>query len=118
MASLLKDIWNPFDEKQEQKWKEMTVELRKTTGGLGISETERQEIVRALNIGRGAWYACPNGHPYVIGDCHGATVESRCNECRAVIGGSSHRLRADNTTFEGMDGSARRDYQWMGHLDR
>ena len=118
MRSLLMDIWKPFDEKQEEKWKEMSVELKKTAGGLGISETERQEIVTALNMGRGAWYACPNGHPYVIGDCHGATVVSRCNECGAEIGGERHRLRADNTTFGGMDGSAGRDYQWMGHLNR
>ena len=118
MKALLTDIWSPFDEKQEKKWKEMAVELKKTTGGLGISETERQEIVKALNMGRGAWYACPNGHPYVIGECHGATVVSRCNECGAEIGGTQHRLRADNTTFGGMDGSAGRDYQWMGHLNR
>ena len=72
MRALLTDIWKPFTEEQERTWKEMRAELQKKTGGLGISDTERQEIVMALNMGRGAWYACPNGHPYVIGDCHGA----------------------------------------------
>ena len=67
MKALLMDIWSPFDEKQEKMWKEMALELKKTAGGLGISDTERQEIVQALNMGRGAWYACPNGHVYAIG---------------------------------------------------
>ena len=72
MRALLVDIWRPFTSEQEQKWKEMKTELQKKTGGLGISDTERQEIVQAMGMGRGAWYACPNGHVYAIGDCHGA----------------------------------------------
>lgn len=32
----------------------------------------------------------------MIGDCGGDTVESKCPECNATIGGSSHRLRDDN----------------------
>ena len=134
MLTLLRDIWRPFTEEQEEKWKEKKAELGKRTGGLGISDTERQEIVKAMDMGRGAWYACPNGHPYLIGDCHGAVTVSwkqvlsvlspidgdsiqvgRCPECGAAIGGSRHRLRDDNTTFTEMDGSRREDYQWMGH---
>ena len=76
MLSLLTNIWKPFTEKQEETWREKKAELEKKTGGLGISDTERQEIVKALDMGRGAWYACPNGHPYVIGDCHGAVMVS------------------------------------------
>ena len=72
MQALLVDIWRPFTSEQEQKWKEMKTELQKKTGGLGISDTERQEIVQAMGMGRGAWHACPNGHVYAIGDCHGA----------------------------------------------
>ena len=72
MQALLVDIWRHFTSEQEQKWKEMKTELQKKTGGLGISDTERQEIVQAMGMGRGAWYACPNGHVYAIGDCHGA----------------------------------------------
>lgn len=54
--------------------------------GLGISEGERMEIVKALNMKQGHWFKCPNGHPYVIGDCGGATQTAKCNECGAVIG--------------------------------
>ena len=82
MLTLLRDIWRPFTEEQEEKWKEKKAELGKRTGGLGISDTERQEIVKAMDMGRGAWYACPNGHPYLIGDCHGAvTVSWKGSEC-------------------------------------
>ena len=34
--------------------------------GLGINEEERVAIVKALNMGGGHWYTCPNGHPYII----------------------------------------------------
>ena len=34
--------------------------------GLGINERERVAIVSALNMGKGHWYVCPQGHPYVI----------------------------------------------------
>lgn len=45
------------------------------------------------------------GHVYMIGDCGGATVESRCPECNAAIGGSGHRLRDDNQLAREMDGA-------------
>lgn len=41
----------------------------------------------------------------MIGDCGGATVESRCPECNATIGGSGHRLRSDNQFAREMDGA-------------
>ena len=31
------------------------------------AQAGRQEIVQAMGMGRGAWYACPNGHVYAIG---------------------------------------------------
>jgi hypothetical protein len=46
--------------------------------------------------GAGHFFTCPNGHIYVIGDCGGATVEARCGECGARIGGSGHNVRSDN----------------------
>ena len=134
MLSLLRDISRPFTKKQEDTWKEKKAELQKKTGELGISDIERQEIVKALDMGRGAWYACPNGHPYLIDACHGAMTvswklvlsvlspidgvsiqEGRCPDCGSAIGGSRHRLREDNNTFTEMDGSRREDYQWMRH---
>nr|XP_034329289.1 NFX1-type zinc finger-containing protein 1-like [Crassostrea gigas] len=73
--------------------------------GLGVSEEEKVQIVRALGERKGHWFKCPNGHPYVIGDCGGATIESRCPECNATIGGGSHQLRRDNQFAGEMDGA-------------
>jgi len=30
---------------------------------------EKQMIIKALGLGSGHWYTCPNGHPYAIGEC-------------------------------------------------
>lgn len=58
-----------------------------------------------MGMGQGHWFKCPNGHIYVIGDCGGAVVEGRCNECGSQIGGGGHRLRADNQVATEMDGA-------------
>ena len=29
-------------------------------------------IIKAIGLDSGHWYECPNGHPYVIGECGGA----------------------------------------------
>ena len=44
-------------------------------------------IIEAIGLGSGHWYECPNGHPYVIGECGGAMQKSVCPECKAEIGG-------------------------------
>merc|ERR1719376_472191 len=68
----------PINEKDkafiEEIWK-------KVNKGLGITDKERLEIVKAMNFNKGHWYKCPNGHVYAIGDCGGAMVESKCPEC-------------------------------------
>ena len=67
-----------------------------------LSDEEARMIVRALGYtdrgftGQGHWYQCPEGHTYLITECGGATVEGRCIECGAAIGGSGHVLRGDN----------------------
>jgi hypothetical protein len=53
----------------------------------------------------GNWFMCPNGHPYVIGECGGATQQSRCPECRETIGGGGHQLVASNRHAGNFDGS-------------
>ena len=73
--------------------------------GLGIDETERQQIVKALGMRQGHWFKCPNGHIYLITECGGAMQEGRCNECGAIIGGGSHTLRRDNRLASEMDGA-------------
>ena len=50
--------------------------------------------------GQGHFYKCPNGHPYVIGDCGGATEATVCPECGVQIGGTGHRLAAGNTQHQ------------------
>ena len=32
----------------------------------------KQMIVKAIGLGAGHWFECPNGHPYVVGECGGA----------------------------------------------
>ena len=54
--------------------------------GLGITEEERRMIIGAVNLSRGHWFQCKNGHVYAIGECGGAMEESKCPECKEVIG--------------------------------
>lgn len=79
--------------------------MRKKCGGLGISSDERLMIVKAMGLTQGHWYKCPNGHVYCITECGGASEESVCPECKAKIGGTSHRLRDDNRVATEMDGA-------------
>ncbi|KAG4074868.1 hypothetical protein HA402_009293 [Bradysia odoriphaga] len=74
--------------------------------GLGISDRERKEILEAFNLREGRWFKCPNGHYYVITECGGAMIESKCNECGATIGGGNHRIRSDNQFGGDFDGAA------------
>ena len=82
MEKILTDIWRPFNGSQEERWNELTNQLKETMTGLGISEVEKRQVVAAMGPARGHWYSCPNGHVYNIGDCGGATVEANCPDCR------------------------------------
>lgn len=73
--------------------------------GLGISEEERVQIVKAMGYPRGHWFKCPNGHIYVIGDCGGAMQRATCPECQEVIGGANHTLERSNRLASEMDGA-------------
>ncbi|XP_066055411.1 NFX1-type zinc finger-containing protein 1 [Chamaea fasciata] len=73
--------------------------------GLGISETERVQIVSAIGCPRGHWFKCKNGHVYVIGECGGAMQRSTCPECQEVIGGTNHTLESSNSLASEMDGA-------------
>lgn len=44
------------------------------------------------------------GYLYVIGDCGGVIIESRCLECNVIIGGGSYQLCWDNQFVGEMDG--------------
>jgi hypothetical protein len=99
-----------FDNNSEVKVKAILAKAKevcgKTLPGLGITEAERIQIVKAIGLSPGHWFKCPKGHVYAIADCGGAVVESRCGECGEAIGGTSHRLRSDNTHFAGMDNAS------------
>ncbi|NXP55776.1 ZNFX1 protein, partial [Heliornis fulica] len=75
------------------------------TSGLGISETERVQVVNAIGCPRGHWFKCKNGHIYVIGECGGAMERSKCPECQEVIGGTDHTLDSSNSLASEMDGA-------------
>ncbi|PSN32629.1 hypothetical protein C0J52_22378 [Blattella germanica] len=76
-------------------------------GALKITDSERKMIVEVMGFKQGHWYKCPNGHPYCIDACGGAMQVSKCNECGAAIGGSSHRLLSSNAVATEMDGATR-----------
>ena len=59
--------------------------------------------MKAVGVRRGAWYKCPQGHPYAVGECGGATQEGKCPECGGKIGGQNHRLAEGNTLAPEMD---------------
>ncbi|EFX83237.1 hypothetical protein DAPPUDRAFT_301907 [Daphnia pulex] len=88
---------------------------KKLNTGLGISETEREQIVKAMGFKQGHWFKCPNGHIYLIADCGGAMHEAKCNECGEKIGGGNHSLRSDNSLAREMDGA--RFAAWSEHAN-
>ncbi|XP_064640121.1 NFX1-type zinc finger-containing protein 1-like [Lineus longissimus] len=96
-----------FTDEAETAVDKVVIEVEKhiPKSGLGISEDERVMIVKAMGMSQGHWYKCPNGHPYAIGDCGGAMVETKCPECKATIGGRNHALTAGNRHAGEMDGS-------------
>ena len=68
---------------------------------------EESMIIKAMGLSAGQWYQCPNGHPYVIGECGGAMELSKCNECQATIGGVSHSLVGNNSQASQFAGQSR-----------
>lgn len=97
------------------RYRDETSRLRRLVAGL--SDKEIREIIGAMgsgmsalyNYGSGAghWYNCPNSHVYYIGDCGGAMQESRCPDCNASIGGTSHQLQAGNRPAQELLARAR-----------
>ena len=67
MQYLTKKI-GPFTKDDQLKFDSLAKKLEHLHNlpGLGITERERVAIVSALNLTKGHWYVCPNGHPYVI----------------------------------------------------
>ena len=65
---------------------------------------QRALMEAGASSGAKRWFTCPNGHPFAIGDCGGATVKARCPECNEEIGGSGHELLGTNRVLGGVSG--------------
>ncbi|XP_021342051.1 E3 ubiquitin-protein ligase rnf213-alpha-like, partial [Mizuhopecten yessoensis] len=48
-------------------------------------------------------YRCPNGHPYIIGNCGRPAVLGKCKDCGADIGGQGYVLSNGNVQDDGTD---------------
>uniref|UniRef100_A0ACB8F7I5 Uncharacterized protein n=1 Tax=Sphaerodactylus townsendi TaxID=933632 RepID=A0ACB8F7I5_9SAUR len=96
--------FTPEDERLVKE-KMAAVKAALPRSGLALSEAERVQIVAAMGLRQGHWFKCRNGHVYAIGECGGATVESRCPACHEVIGGTQHRLDPSNQLAPEMDGA-------------
>ena len=53
----------------------------------------------------GAWYECPNGHPYYVSECGQPMQSYTCPDCGAHIGGGHHRLYDTNKRARDTDTS-------------
>jgi hypothetical protein len=116
IEELLMKNTKPLKDQESASIKDILQRMgKKLNTGLGISDVERQQIVKAIGLTQGHWFKCPNGHIYAIGECGGAMQEARCNECGAQIGGGSHRLRSDNRVASEMDGA--RFGAWSEHAN-
>jgi len=82
-----------------------TAEIR---GEVNTGNRVRREVIEVVTKevgGRGHWYQCPNGHFYVVGECGGPMQTSRCPDCKATVGGESHRP-AEGNSHADIDGSS------------
>ncbi|XP_063404431.1 E3 ubiquitin-protein ligase rnf213-alpha-like [Mytilus trossulus] len=75
-----------------------------------MPQDEVSEIKEALLAARQqtpgenpVFYRCPNGHPYVIGNCGRAATVGICKACGREIGGEGYQLRAGNEVDTGLD---------------
>ncbi|XP_045592741.2 NFX1-type zinc finger-containing protein 1-like [Procambarus clarkii] len=70
-----------FNAELDTKIRALLKESEEYVGGLGINESEKIMILKAMGLKQGHWYKCPNGHVYCITECGGAMVESSCPDC-------------------------------------
>jgi len=52
---------SPLIADKEKSAREILEETKKCMSGLGVTEQERVGIVRAIGLGQGHWFKCPNG---------------------------------------------------------
>ncbi|CAG8507426.1 10135_t:CDS:2, partial [Racocetra persica] len=95
-------MWNVV--KSQKKQNELTEEEKEQI--IQAMDNEIQELYGDGDNVTGHWFCCPNGHPYYIGECGGATQRSVCNDCGAIIGGTGHIVVPSNSFYGEFDGSA------------
>jgi len=54
---------SPLSADKEKIAREILQETQKCMSGLGLTEQERVQIVKAMAMGQGHWFKCPNGRP-------------------------------------------------------
>lgn len=101
----LANKFGPATECSKKEFQEHVREAHKHSSDPPVSFKEKTMILKAMDLSRGHWYKCSNGHIYAIGDCGGAMEESKCPECGAAIGGTDHRLVDGNAVASEMDGA-------------
>ena len=52
--------------------KEKLYDIKKKVNKYMDGKAFKDMIIKAIGLNSGHWYECPNGHPYVIGECGGA----------------------------------------------
>ncbi|KAF4674803.1 hypothetical protein FOL47_008681 [Perkinsus chesapeaki] len=86
---------------------EVKKKLLKTFGPLNREERQQVDVAMSAEITGstvGHWYACPNGHPYFIGDCGAARQSAVCRECGARVGGQDTLASENRAIFEFVEG--------------
>ena len=92
----------PYEKKVEEQVHELFKKLQPHLTGLQISDVEKEMILKAMNLSKGHWYKCKNGHVYCITECGGAMEQSRCPDCGDSIGGQNHALVQNNAVATEM----------------
>lgn len=95
---------SPFQDSADEEIRKNIAYLSKEVGTY-ISQVERQQVIQAMQMAKGHWFKCPNGHYYAIGECGGAMQIGKCIECGVAIGGQSHALLSTNRHAGEIDGS-------------
>lgn len=62
-------------------------------------------VMQSSGVKSGAWYRCPNGHLYCIGECGGAMERSKCPDCGVTVGGDNHTV-VSSSSHSQVDGSS------------
>ena len=115
---LVENVKSPMKALMDE-WASLERSLRMETFYEPISLQEKISIVKALDFSHtGHFYNCPNGHPFVIGECGGAMETARCPECGEPVGGNSHNLLGTNSRATDLEqiavteGSQRSPWAW------